>query len=544
MRKPINSIDSEITLAPENQSRTIITSEITLAPENQSKRFSKEISEIFKSTEFAYAVLTTMYANTCHNDQNKFQNAEALKILEEFAKQSPDDDLSENILKLSEFAKNNKKLDRNFSLGADLIRITAGAIALGASIYESSTKTDDGETKKLNSTSEIFQIISFATQIIASPITANNGYKASFTGHFADEMADSFKRVANLIQNKIDEQKIDKFAHKCTNPERKHPETIFSKIAKHGNDCEHDHIHISHAGSTQRHIGTLFNVSSMAISASRFLSELMHLTRSNPALNDLNSSILALTAPALSIVGKFSSLTAAEIREKEVLQKISTAKEDMSDNFAEIFKKASEASFISPSISIEDAKIALQSELFAIGKKMEEEAEKKRSESGIKMSTKFFLNYIKDSVYGIPYEAIKFFYDNVPSLWIADSSVITQPQDLESQNKGTRDLRNLDELKKEIGSDINRLSEGDPLKNILLQIERESNKPIINPTNRSIDPTSIDAFFVRDVVPRRYRSKRLIEVELPRNKEPNTSLTSYHHMALDLQEQDSPKTRQ
>lgn len=192
-------LTSEITsapdLAPENQLRTIITPEITLA-ENKSEKFSKEISEIFKSPEFAYAVLATMYANTCHNDQNKFQNDEALKILEKFAEQSPDQDLSENILKLSKFAKDNKKLDRNFSLGADTIRIVAGAIALSASIYESNTKTDDSETRKLNSASEIFQIISFATQIIASPITTNNGYKASFTGHFTDEMADAFKRVS------------------------------------------------------------------------------------------------------------------------------------------------------------------------------------------------------------------------------------------------------------------------------------------------------------------------------------------------------------
>jgi hypothetical protein len=282
----------------------------------------------------------------------------------------------------------------------------------------------------------------------------------------------------------------------------------------------------------------------MAISACRFLSELMNLTRSNPALNGLDSSILTLTAPALSIVGKFSSLTAAEIREIEVLQKISAAKKDMSHNFAEIFEKASEASFISPSISIEDAKIALQSDLVAIGKKMEEEAEKKRSESGIKMSTKIFLNYIKDSVYGLSYETMKAFYTFVPSLWIADSSVITPLQDLESQNKGTSDLRNLKELKKEIGSEINLLSEGDPLKNILLQIERESNKPIGIRTKRSIDPTSIDTFFVRSTVPQRSRSKSLIEVDLPRNKEPNTSLTSYHHTAFDSQEQDSPKTRQ
>jgi hypothetical protein len=494
-------LTSEITLAPdlapENQPRTIITPEITLA-ENKSEKFSKEISEIFKSPEFAYAVLATMYANTCHNDQNKFQNDEALKILEKFAEQSPDQDLSENILKLSKFAKDNKKLDRNFSLGADTIRIVAGAIALSASIYESSTKTDDSETRKLNSTSEIFQIISFATQIIASPITTNNGYKASFTGHFTDEMADAFNRVSTSLRNKIDGQSIDQSAHICSNPEHNHP---VSK-AVHGNDCEHGHIHIFHAGSMERHFGSFLNVSSMAMSASRFLSELKHLTESNPALNSLNSSILALTAPVLSIIGKFSSLRAAEIREKEVLQKISTAKEDMIKDCTKIFEKASKAedSFTSL-ITIEDATKSLKSELVAIGKKMEEEAEKKRSESGIKMSAKIFLNYMKDSVYGLSYETIKIFYACAPSLWIADSSVITQSKDLESQNKGTGNLRDLDELKKEIGPDIDLLSEGDPLKNFLLQIERESQKQ-----NRKLPSLR-----------RKFTTRRLIEAVEPEN---------------------------
>ena len=463
---------SEITLAPENTPSITLNSEITPAPENKSEKFSKEISEIFKSTEFAYAVLTTMYANTCHNDQNKFQNDEAIKILETFAKQSSDHDLSENILKLSEFAKNNKELDRNFSFVADVIRIVAGAIALGASIYESSAKIDDSEVKKLNSTSEIFNIISFATQIIASPITANSGYKASFTGHFSDEMADAFKRVATLLQNKIDGQEIDKSAHNCSILGHEHPKAIFSKIAEHGNDYEHGHEHIYHAGSTERHFGTFLNVSSMAISAYRILGELKHLTESNSTLSNINSSILALMAPVLSITGKFSSLVAAEIREKEVVKKISTAKESMSKNFAEIFEKAEGAG-----LSNEDINKALRSELVAVGKIMEEEAEKKRSESGIKMSAKIFLNYMKDSVYGLSHEAIKFFYAIAPSLWISDSLVVTQPQDLEAQNKGTGNLRNLDELKKEIRSDIDELSKNDPLKKLLSQVKEESKKP-------------------------------------------------------------------
>ena len=498
--KTSESKNSEITLAVESQSNSPSVnnpevnieaetkSNITFNQDNQSdenkkisERFAEEISGIFKSPEFAYAVLATMYANTCHNDPNKFQNDEALKILEEFAKQTPDHDLSENILKLSKFAKTSKELDRNFSLVADVIRIATGAVALSASIYESTTKIDDSEMTRLNSATEISQIISLATQIIASPITANNGYKASFTGHFTDEMANAFKRIATLIQNKIDGQEIKKSKHNCLDSNHKHHETIFSKRAEHGNDCEHDHEHIPHAGSNERHFGTFLNISSMAMSTSRIASQFQNLAKSNPVLNNLNSSILALTAPVLSIIGKFSSLRAAKIRENDVYEKISTAKKDMSDNFAKIFNKASEASFISPSISIEDAKIALQSELVAIGKKMEEETQERRSESGIKMSAKIWFNYMKDSVYGVSYEAIKFFYDTVPSLWIAGSSVATQLQstsqihgDLELQKKDSKlNLKNLDELKKQIES--LHLSElDDALTKFLSQIENQS----------------------------------------------------------------------
>ena len=505
--KTLESENSEITLAVESQSNSPsannheITfeaetkSNITFNQDNQSDenkkisdRFAEEISDIFKSPEFAYAILATMYANTCHNDPNKFQNDEALKILEEFAKQTPDHDLSENILKLSKFAKTSKELDRNFSLVADVIRITAGAIAFSTSIYQSSTKDDGNETTRLNSATEIAQYISIATQIIASPITTNNGYKASFTGHFTDEMADAFKRVATLIRNKINEKVIKKSSHPCLDLSHNHLETIFSKGVEHGAHCDHEHV--SHAGSTERHFGTFLNVSSMAMSTFRVVSQFQNLAKSNPVLNNLSSSILALTAPVLSIIGKFSSHRAAEIRDKEVCEKISTAKKDIGDNFAKIFNKAFEASFISPSISTENAKIALQSELVAIGKKMEEETKKKRSESGIKMSTKIWLNYMKDSVYGISYETIKFFYDTVQSLWIADSSAITQPQisspqaDLELQKKDSElNLKNLDELKKQIGS--NRLSEcDDALTKFLSQLD-EIKKQIENQSKSS-----------------------------------------------------------
>jgi len=485
-RTPVN--DHEIKFEAETESNPI-SNQDNQSDENKkiSEAFSNEISEIFKSPEFAYAVLATMYANICHNDPNKFQNDEALKILEEFAKQSPDHDLSENILKLSKFAKTSKELDRNFSLVADVIRIVAGALTFSASIYESTTKIDDSEMTRLNSATEISQIISLATQIIASPITANNGYKASFTGHFTDEIANAFKIIATLIQNKIDGQEVKKSAYPYLDLSHNHHQTIFSKRAEHPTNCDHEHI--SHAGSTERHFGSFLNISSMAMSTSRIINEFQNLAKSNPVLSNFNSSILALTAPVLSIIGKFSSLRAAEIRENDVKTKINKAKEDIGDNFAKIFNKALEASFINSLITTEDAKIALQSELATIGKKMEEEAEKKRSESGMTMSTKIFFNYMKDTVYGLSYEAIKFFYDNVPSLWIVDSSTTTQSQisqpqtDLELQNKDSKlNFKNLDELKKQIGSV--RLSECDDALTKLLsqisEIEDQSKSPCLD----------------------------------------------------------------
>jgi hypothetical protein len=496
-RPPVN--DHEITFESATESNNI-SNQDNQSDENKkiSEVFSNEISEIFKSPEFAYAVLATMYANTCHNDPNKFQNDEALKILEEFAKQSPDHDLSENILKLSKFAKTSKELDRNFSLVADVIRIVAGALTFSVSIYESTAKIDDSEMTRLNSATEISQLISLATQIIASPITTNNGYKASFTGHFTDEMANAFKRIATLIQNKIDGQEVKKSAYPCLDLSHNHHQIIFLKRAEHENDCKHDHQHIPHAGSTQRHFGTFLNISSMAMSTSRIINEFQHLTKSNPVLSNFNSSILALTAPILSIIGKFSSLRAAEIREDDVKTKIDNAKKNIVNNFAKIFNKASEASFIDLSITTEAAKIALKSELVAIGKKMEEEAEKKRSESGITMSTKIFFNYMKDTVYGLPYEAIKFFYDNVPSLWIANSSTTTQSQisqpqtDLELQNKDSKlNLKNLDEIKKQIGSI--RLSECDnALTKLLSQIPEIEDQSKIPCRNNSYSHFSSD----------------------------------------------------
>lgn len=418
--------------------------------------YQAEISEIFKSPEFAYAILATMFANTHHNDHNQFQNEEALRILQEFAKKSPDQTLAQNVLELSKFSRTSKQSDRNYSFISDVVRFTAGAVALSASIYESSAKRDEAEGVRLESAAELAQIISLAMQVIASPVTANKGYQAAITGHLANEMADAFKRVSSLIRNKIDKQELGKSTQNCSNPNHHH-EALRPSNGEDTHVCEHGHEHGSHAGSKERHLGTFLNVGSMTMAAVRIASELQHLTGSDRILSNLNSSILSLVAPILTLTGKSFSFQAAKIRENEIGGRISVAQEEMSENFAKIFEKIDELGLVSASVSIEDAKSALKAELVVIGRKMEEEMAIKRQQSGIATPAKLWSNYLKDSIYGLSYEAIKLVYSIIPGLLVPDSSVRTQPQlsqtlqDLESHTEtATSHLHSFDNLKRGI----------------------------------------------------------------------------------------------
>jgi len=45
------------------------------------------IKKLLGSDEFIFATLATMFANIAHNDHNKFQNEEALKILQKLTSQ-------------------------------------------------------------------------------------------------------------------------------------------------------------------------------------------------------------------------------------------------------------------------------------------------------------------------------------------------------------------------------------------------------------------------------------------------------------------------
>ena len=214
--------------------------EITPAPTNESPAPKTQLdnqvimSEIFKSPEFIYAVIATMLENIAHNDPNTFQNKQALKILEELTKESPNQNPLADILKLSEFAEDRKILDRNYSLVADSIRLIAGAILLSSSIYESSKKADDSEMGRSHSATEISLIISTATQIIASPITAYNGYQASIVGHFVEELSDAFESVSNKFASKLGESNQG-----CSNPDpnHKHPKT-----GQQEGHCDHVHV--------------------------------------------------------------------------------------------------------------------------------------------------------------------------------------------------------------------------------------------------------------------------------------------------------------
>ena len=397
---------------------------------NRGMADEERISAILKSPEIIYAVIATMLENIAHNDPNTFQNKQALKILEELTKESANQDLFEDIFKLSEFAKDSKKLDRNFSLVADSIRLTAGAIALSSSIYEFSKKVDDGEMERLNSATQISLIISTATQIIASPITAYKGYQASIVGHFVEELSDAFEIVANKLASKLGESKQN-----CLDPNHKHTET-----AQQENHCDHEHP--SHAGASARHLGTGLNVTSMAISASSASYRLINFVNDH-TVNKLYTSISALIAPIFSIIGKTSSAKAAEIRKDEIKEKISRSQGGISDTCI-IFNGT-----IGGSISQEEAQEAIKLALVTIGKEAEEKTKEKRSKTGIKMHTKIVLTYMKDSFYGAPYNLVTYFRH-------ADGQTQnfeTQP-DLEQQNReGARWDLDLSKIKEKIGQD-------------------------------------------------------------------------------------------
>jgi hypothetical protein len=461
VRPPLTETEStlapppEITPAPTNESPAPKTQVgkgggdedfgITQAPTNESpapeiQYYDEQVImlEIFKSPEFIYAVIAKMLENIAHNDPNIFQNKQALKIHEELTKESPNQNPLAGILKLSEFAEDHKKLDRNYSLVADIIRITAGAIALSSSIYESSKKVDDSEMGSLNSAAEIFLIISTAAQIIASPITAHKGYQASIGAHLAQELSDSLESIANELSSKLGVSNQG-----CSNPDpnHKHPKT-----GQQEGHCD-NHVH-SHAGASARHLGTVLNVTSMGISASSALYRLMN----NKTVSNLYTSISAVIAPILSITGKTSSAKAAEIRKDKIKKTISKSEKAINKTFNKILYKKTytdgKPKYLNPPPQL--VKDAIKLALVTIGKEAEEKTMEKRSKSGIKMHAKTLLTYIKDSIYGAPYNVVTYFrHAN------GQTQNFQTQTDLEQQNReGTKWDLDLSEIKEKIGLDI------------------------------------------------------------------------------------------
>ncbi len=422
----------EITLAPPEITLAPIIDSTPLVPQigNQEIAVKTRISEILKSPEIIYAVIATMVENIAHNDPNTFQNKQALKILQELTKESSNQDLFEDILKLSEFARDSKKLDRNFSLVADSIRLTAGAIALSSLIYESSKKVDDSEMGRLNSATEISLIISTATQIMASPITAYKGYQASIVGHFVEELSDAFESVASKLASKLGESKQNCLDQNHNHAKKDHQE----------GHC--DHKHVSHAGSVPRHLGTGLNVTSMSISASSASYRFINFINKN-TVNNLYTSTSALIAPIFSITGKTSSAKAAEIRKDEIKGKISSSQGAINYTCTKIFNETKK----SP-ISQEETQEAIKLALVAIGKEAEEKTKEKRSKSGIKMQTKTLLTLIKDRVYGAPYNLVTYFRPTD-----GQTQNFGTQQDIEQNRKGTGWDLDLSKIKEKIGPD-------------------------------------------------------------------------------------------
>ncbi len=227
--------------------------------------------------------------------------------------------------------------------------------------------------------------------------------------------------------------KLGESKQNCLDPNHNH-----AKKDQQEGHCDHEHV--SHAGSSARHLGTVLNVTSMAISASSASYRLINFINKN-TVNNLYTSTSALIAPIFSITGKTSSAKAAEIRKDEIKEKISISQEAISDTCTKIFNETKK----SP-ISQEETQEAIKLALVAIGKEAEEKTKEKRSKSGIKMQIKTLLTYMKDSVYGAPYNLVTYFRPTD-----GQTQNFATQQDIEQNRKGTRWDLDLSKIKEEIG---------------------------------------------------------------------------------------------
>ena len=177
----------------------------------------------------------------------------------------------------------------------------------------------------------------------------------------------------------------------------------------------------------------------MGISASSASYRFINFINKNTVSN-LYTSISALIAPIFSITGKTSSAKAAEIRKDEIEEKISKSQEAISDTCTKILDRTN------GSIASQDA---IKSALVTIGKEAEEKTMEKRSKSGIKMHAKTLLTYMKDSVYGAPYNVVTYFrHAN------GQTQNFKTQTDLERQNrKNTEWDLDLSKIKEKIGLD-------------------------------------------------------------------------------------------
>ncbi len=327
------------------------------------------IKKLLGSDEFIFATLATMFANIAHNDHNKFQNEEALKILQKLTSQKGAENFGVAIKEIAKFASEKKTKDRNYSYFFDSLRMITAAGIIASKTANFGEKDD----KHLREDAVLYgSIASAAAQLCFSAFTSYHGYQASISGHLAEELTNAYKKTTQHLIEKLTPNLSSDAALTLENSQTE----------------EKTHHHEKHAGSLPRNAGTVLNISSMGLSAAARGIQ----TANNQDLLGFGSTLAS--APVASMVGKSLSSKAAKIR-KEYVEK------SIDDQSADLLQALSNQ-------TLSDEFVAnLKKNLVELGNSKISSAQEQRDSASVSTNMKNWLkswfNYSKDSLYGVSY---------------------------------------------------------------------------------------------------------------------------------------------
>ncbi len=339
------------------------------------------VKEILGSEEFMIAVMACVDANTAHNDHNKFQNIEAIKIADTIKSKAEtansEIEFGKKIKSLVEYAAKQKTLDARYSYFFDGLRLAAATTIFAMSNSSIGANPEDEGAQQTKDNALFYaSLATTALQVCASAFTSYHGYQASISGHFAQEAAQGYKQTIQHITSKSGLEAT-------------------TGIESINLAASHDSSHQHSASSNLRNAGSVLNVASIAIGGANAVAKFQQ-----QPFDHIGETLIA--TPILSSIGKTSSALAANKREDEVKKTIDEANQVL----AEFLTKSCEKSDLQDS-NKEEFVLNIKTNLRKFSEVQLETAQGKRDSASISSKIMNFckqvFTYTKDSIYGIPY---------------------------------------------------------------------------------------------------------------------------------------------